>query len=508
MSKIGQEGATPSEDSAGATPREEGSALAARTSRPLVSPDMYSGVQSWSDWVEHFEATASVNGWSEATKLLWLPVRLSGKAQTAWKRLTPDAKSSYAAAKEALQKRFEPESKRKLYLVEFQTRRRRPTEQWNDFGDELRVLADKAFPELDDKAKELLSLERYLGELDNPQIAFTVRQKQPKTLDEAVMCTLETEIYLRDSRGAKSAVSAVEVPVAATRTIPAEQESLVKMMQSLLERLGRLEASEGRGGRTRNRSGRDRDSKEPVICYKCGKEGHFARGCASGEQRRQTGKLDTLDAKDQACEGKQVVQLERDLYSMAVNPTLSHYVTAIVRDLLIQLMLDTGAAVSLVRKDVWDRLGGAGIFGLEPWTGRHLVGVEGSTVPVHDATTLEIQLHHKVVRVDFVVVHSLRVESILGLDLLEEHNCVIDLPQKVLYVAGTAVQLQQYAEGRKECIADGCNEVSVSLTETISIPAYSEVCTLAHFSAACNGVWLVEGYRPALREKVHLPRIY
>lgn len=109
-----------------------------------------------------------------------------------------------------------------------------------------------------------------------------------------------------------------------------------------------------------------------------------------------------------------MVQLQRDLYSMAVNPTLSHYVTAIVHKLPIQLMLDTGAAVSLVRRDVWDRLGGAGTFGLAPWTGRHLVGVEGSTVPVHGATTLEIQLADKVVRVDFVVVHSLRVESILG----------------------------------------------------------------------------------------------
>ena len=204
MSKFGEEGATPTEDSARATPREEGSVLAARTSRPLASLDMYSGVQSWSDWVEHFEATASVNRWNEATKLLWLPLRLSRKAQSAWKRLTPDAKSFYVAAKEALQKRFEPESERKLYLVEFQTRRRRPSEQWNNFGDELRVLADKAFLELDDKAKELLSLEQYIGELDNPRIAFTVRQKQPKTLDEAVMCTLETEIYLRDSRGAKT----------------------------------------------------------------------------------------------------------------------------------------------------------------------------------------------------------------------------------------------------------------------------------------------------------------
>ena len=93
MSKLGEEGATP---------REEGTGLTARTSRPLVSPDMYSGIQSWSDWVEHFEATASVNGWSETTKPLWLPVRFSGKAQTAWKRLTPDAKSSYATAKEVI----------------------------------------------------------------------------------------------------------------------------------------------------------------------------------------------------------------------------------------------------------------------------------------------------------------------------------------------------------------------------------------------------------------------
>ena len=72
---------------------------------------------------------------------------------------------------------------------------------------------------------------------------------------------------------------------------------------------------------------------------------------------------------------------------------MSCYVAAIVHELPIQLMLATGAAVSLVRKNVWDRLGGAGIFGLEPWTGRHLVGVESSTVPVHDATNpLEIQL--------------------------------------------------------------------------------------------------------------------
>eukprot|EP00731_Ephydatia_muelleri_P019435 Em0012g260a len=52
-----------------------------QTNRPLVSPDTYSGDRNWTYWVEHFEAAALVNGWDEPTKLLWLPVRLTGKAQ-------------------------------------------------------------------------------------------------------------------------------------------------------------------------------------------------------------------------------------------------------------------------------------------------------------------------------------------------------------------------------------------------------------------------------------------
>ena len=82
-----------------------------------------------------------VNGWDEPMKLLWLPVRLTGKAQTAWRRLAPKAKQDFQAAKDALQKRFEPESKCQLYVVEFQTRKRRPDEHWSDLGDELRIVA-------------------------------------------------------------------------------------------------------------------------------------------------------------------------------------------------------------------------------------------------------------------------------------------------------------------------------------------------------------------------------
>ena len=192
-----------------------------------------------------------LNNWDDAAKLRWLPVRLSGKAQMAWKRLSPEVKADYEAAREALEKRFEPESKRSLYFVEFQARGRKKEETWSDFADELRVLVDKALPEIEieDTAKELLTIEHFLGELTNPQIAFAVQQRQPKTLDDAVACTLETESYLlwgtKDTR--VSAVTVVPNPGSASLAAAPEQETLLQLLQSLSVQMEKMEKTMERG---------------------------------------------------------------------------------------------------------------------------------------------------------------------------------------------------------------------------------------------------------------------
>ena len=49
---------------------------------------------------------------------------------------------------------------------------------------------------MQDEAREQLSLQIYLQQLDSPQVAFSVKQKRPKTLDEAVLATIELESYL------------------------------------------------------------------------------------------------------------------------------------------------------------------------------------------------------------------------------------------------------------------------------------------------------------------------
>eukprot|EP00731_Ephydatia_muelleri_P034883 Em0083g10a len=102
-------------------PGEEGEAAAQPTqpvfrselagaSRPLVSPDSFSGLSNWAEWIDHFEAAALVNGWDSEKKRLWLPVRLTGKAQTAWKRLSPETKQNYRSSQGSAPKTEEPKT--------------------------------------------------------------------------------------------------------------------------------------------------------------------------------------------------------------------------------------------------------------------------------------------------------------------------------------------------------------------------------------------------------------
>ena len=140
--------------------------------RPLVLPEPFTGEGSWDQWITHFENVAAVNDWADTTKLLWLRARLTKRAQTAYQQFTEEAKASYEESKKALQERFEPKCKRELYQTEFQTRRKQKTEGWAGYAEDLTILVDKAFPDLQEEARDLLAMNHFLNQLDNSQVAL------------------------------------------------------------------------------------------------------------------------------------------------------------------------------------------------------------------------------------------------------------------------------------------------------------------------------------------------
>ena len=176
---------------------------------------------------------------------------LAGRAQKAFQRLPEGAKDTYDHVKE----RFEPASKRELYNAELQVRTRKPNEGWADFAEDLRRLTEKAFPDLDGRSQEQLTLTHYLNRLNNPQVAFAVKQQKPRKLDEAVWATLEVESYLIkpamvgnvSSESEETTVGAVSYSSgnqATANTPPSSEQNLVQAMpDKLVLKMSQLEES-------------------------------------------------------------------------------------------------------------------------------------------------------------------------------------------------------------------------------------------------------------------------
>ena len=104
----------------------------------------------------------------------------------AYTRLPHVTQQTYIAVKGALRERFEPDSKCKLYKVQFKSRRKKSEESWVDFSDDLMVLVNKAFLNLQEEAQEQLAMSKYLDHLQDLKVSFGVKQQHPRKLSKAV----------------------------------------------------------------------------------------------------------------------------------------------------------------------------------------------------------------------------------------------------------------------------------------------------------------------------------
>eukprot|EP00731_Ephydatia_muelleri_P031437 Em0022g951a len=199
-------------------------------SKPLLIPEPFSGYcGNWQEWIDHFESVAVVNKWDTAGyKLKWLTVRLTGKAHTVFMKL--------------------PENTRK------------------DYGGGV----------------------AYAGKIENPQVAFGVKQKRPQNVEEAVTVTIELESYLRRSGpitgkshrvisvAQQQPAEDVERAEAVASVASSTENDLLGIIQTISERLYRLESSV----QTRRAQATDKEPgkrSRTVICRNCGRKGHIAR---------------------------------------------------------------------------------------------------------------------------------------------------------------------------------------------------------------------------------------
>ena len=143
-------------------------------------------------------------------------------------------------------------------------------------------------------------------------------------------------------------------------------------------------------------------------------------------------KLIALDAKGRASEGQPIqaqqnCKLDCPLYSVC--PALAYQLEGTVNQTPTSFVLDTGAAVTLLRLDHWNQ---TETTQLKPWDGANLISANGSPITVHGTVTVVLNFAGVNFPTQVVVVDGLTAGAILGLDFLEAHECTIHIEKKLL----------------------------------------------------------------------------
>jgi len=94
-----------------------------------------------------------------------------------------------------------------------------------------------------------------------------------------------------------------------------------------------------------------------------------------------------------------------------VNPTNTYHIVGdIPNQGSVKFMIDTGAAISLIREDLWAKITGSNA-GLSLWTGCQLVGAEGSKINMKGVAMMVFSIGGQNIEGDFIVTKRLSSEA-------------------------------------------------------------------------------------------------
>ena len=277
-------------------------------------------------------------------------------------------------------------------------------------------------------------------------------------------------------------------------------ERLTEQVETLQEEASRARrqlADEGRYRRPRYREGRqepgNRRPKQQSRtfdgeCWRCHERGHIARNYTQS-RASQTGKLETPGAQGRAPEDE-LSKAHSPNVCVCVSPVApkgGYRLLGAVNAVQLSLLLDTRAAVTLLREDVWARIAAKKSQELKPRSTLKLVSAGGVPLTIHGCARVELELEEEKFATEIVVVSPLTTEAILGLDFLSQQGASIDLVDKKLHLAECSLSLRE-----PESATVGTRRVRAEKTTEIPPCSMMEVIGCLDEPVEPGTAWLLE----------------
>jgi hypothetical protein len=243
----------------------------------VIKPDSFTGDEDWEQYLSHFEDCAELGQWTDKEMLLTLAASLKGQARAFYTSLASADKCSYERLTMSLEQRFGSARQQARWLSKFQSRSKLYGESIANFGDDLRLLARKAYSNLEPEAQEILALQQFYKAL-SVEMRCRVIDRDCKTVMEAVEVVERYEELLGDGPINGKRRDIVRQTCDDYRASGFEQmgstdrhshdEEIHKTLKEIQSRLDRIE----KGQKPRQQNGQR-------ACFLCQSPDHLIRNC-------------------------------------------------------------------------------------------------------------------------------------------------------------------------------------------------------------------------------------
>ena len=210
-----------------------------------------------------------------------------------------------------------------------------------------------------------------------------------------------------------------------------------------------------------------------------------------GEAKKAQDEEEQQQQQQQQRQQQQQQQQQQSIPTLSVSSACDYHLQGMVDGVPARLLVDTGAAATLINRTVWDRICQRnGDLQLEKVTGKRLVGVQGSPLQILGSSQVKISLSREEFESSVLVVDCLTTEVILGRDFLSRYKCTVDVGENLIHFKEKGVTMCLDCPPGGQQIA----RISVTLGTTLSVPPQSEIEVMATVSkSAVNGMWMIEG---------------
>ena len=152
------------------------------------------------------------------------------------------------------------------------------------FGDDLRLLAMRAYPKLSSDAQESLALNQFYKTI-SLEMKCRCIDRDCQTIEQAVETVERYEIILGDDKRHTFNVRAIYSSDNENQQETEYQTvDIAKQIKNVLERIERMESEMQRTTSSQHRNYQYRNRQTYSGCYTCGSLDHYMRNCQQNKQ--------------------------------------------------------------------------------------------------------------------------------------------------------------------------------------------------------------------------------